>query len=73
MFVTQALASQPVLKRLSSLLEDGLQETLINMKDKENFNKASWPYFQASLLGEQRVYEKVLKLINNITTKEEVK
>lgn len=70
-FTSQVLASQPVIKRLAEIIVDCLEESRELMKSKDNYSKSSWPYLQADLLGEQRAYERVYKLLDNILTKEE--
>ena len=62
----QVKAAQPVLKKLSEIFQEDLNTSLSRLKNRDHYDKASWPYFVSDLLGEQRAYEKSMILINNL-------
>lgn len=69
-FVGQALAAQPFIKKLINILEkdyDALEEQRVS---REQYDKSSWPFYQADKIGEQRAYKKIIKLLNNILSEE---
>ena len=59
-------ASQPFIKRVLEILEGRLAACEQLGLSRDSYDKASWPYFQADLLGEQRAYRKIIDLFNNI-------
>jgi len=64
--VSNIRASQPFIKRAVEVIEDKLAVSEQLMTSRDSYDKASWPYFQADLLGEQRAYRKILDLLNNV-------
>ena len=67
-FTRNIRAAQPVIKRLLEVAQDNLAVSESKSKDRAAYDKASWPYYQSDLLGEQRAYSKVIKLLENIKT-----
>lgn len=63
-------AAQPVIRRTRDMLQKKLDASLTEMRSKDTYSNAAWPYRQADLLGEQRAYNTILDLINNITIEE---
>lgn len=68
-FDAQVVAAYPAMKKLVELLEEELNSTEKAVEDKENYSKDSWAYFQADLIGEKRVYKKIIRIINNLYKK----
>ena len=62
--------AQPVLRRLHKLIEEENKSSHNKMLEPEAYHTASWAYAQADSLGEQRAYQRVLKLLDNIIHEE---
>ena len=65
-WILNVSVAKPVLDKLVTILKSNLNSSEASMRSKESFDKQSWPYFQANCLGEQRVYNEVINLINNL-------
>ena len=63
---TAAIAGRPFLKILIKRLKDELSKLDKEMTNNENFNKAAWPYLQASLVGKKESLQKVLDILSKI-------
>ena len=63
-------AAQPVIRRTRDLLKKKLEASRKEMLSTDGYSNAAWPYRQADLLGEQRAYNTILDLINNIIIEE---
>lgn len=57
------VASRPVLKRLTKLLEDKMSSVESSRLNRDKYDKSSWPYFQADCNGYQRAISEIIKLI----------
>lgn len=53
----------PALARLVELLEDSLEESLVQMASKSNYDAGAFSEKTADRLGEQRTYRRVIELI----------
>ena len=69
-FQVNVSAAQPVIRRTRDLLQKKLEASQKEMRSKDAYSSAAWPYHQADLLGEQRAYRTILDLIQNITIEE---
>lgn len=69
-FQTSVVSAQKLLKKIKEVAEEELSYTENASLDKDNYTLPAWPYFQADVLGQQRAYNKVLKLINNLILEE---
>jgi hypothetical protein len=57
------LAARPVLTRLKVLLEEALAASQKEQLSKVCYKSSSWPMYQADCIGEQRAFQKIIKLI----------
>jgi len=57
------LAALPAFKRLTQLLENKLSEVESRRENRDVYDKAAWPYFQADCNGYQRAIKEMKKLI----------
>jgi outer membrane phospholipase A len=69
-FRLQVASAQPVIKRLLELAESEYRSSVQTMNDRGAYDSQSWPFLQADLLGEQRAYRKLIKLLENILIEE---
>lgn len=67
-FILNVRAAQPAIRRILEVAQEHLEVSENLSKSRDVYDKASWPYFQADLLGEQRAYNKLIKLIENLKT-----
>jgi len=55
--------SVPLFDRLRSILEKELEEEKRRQRKVENYEKASWAFFQADSIGAQRALHKAIDLL----------
>ena len=60
---TNFIESRLTRERLKKILEDELDGSIKEASSKEHFFMPAWSEYQASLLGEQRAYRKLINLI----------
>lgn len=65
-WIADVQAAQPTLKEVVKLLKEDLKSSSIRLKERDSYDKASWPFYVSDLLGEQRAFEKAIKLIENL-------
>lgn len=65
-WVIDVQVSQSVLKKFKEVLNINLIETRKVMKSRDSYDSVDWPYFIADNIGEQRAYEKAIKLLDNL-------
>ena len=58
------VASDTVLRRLGQLLQEDLTVSAAAQLSGVQYESPSWAYQQADFIGQQRVYTKILRLIN---------
>ena len=61
---TILMTAVPALRRLQDIIKDELSKVKTLSGGKEAYKDPNWAVFQADALGEQRAYNKILKLIN---------
>lgn len=62
-FKQELLASQRVLRRLREMLQDDIDSSVKDMRNKKGYANTSWPYIQADCIAEQRAFQKVIDLL----------
>lgn len=62
--MAQILAAKPALDLLRKILEAEMLSKKKVSRTKEAYEMASWPYMQADMIGEERAYLSVLKLLS---------
>ena len=55
--------NKALLDRIVALLKEDLKSSEKAMRDRGAYDKATWPYYHASLLGEQRVLAKFIGIL----------
>lgn len=55
--------NKELLDRIKQLMEKKLSTSETAMRAKEAYDKAAWPYYHATLLGEQRVLAKLISIL----------
>ena len=60
------IAAKPVLDRLKAILDKQLEESLVVSAKEDTFEMAAWAEYQASQLGEQKTYRKVIGILPKI-------
>lgn len=56
--------------RLQEILEEDLQGIETAMESRSYMDKDSWAFHHASVLGEKRVYSRVINILKSITEEE---
>lgn len=59
------LTSEKRDKYLIEYLRHCLQTSISKMQTSDSYSLASWPYYQAELIGTQKTLNKLLKLVSN--------
>jgi len=62
-FKTRLFASKEITDVLKGLLQEDLNISNSEMRKESNYTLPSWAEFQADKLGEQRVLERLIKLL----------
>ena len=64
-FISEVLASQPFINRFIERLNKELEVSKKSQLARD-YEDQSWPLKQADFIGEQRTYNKIIDLLNNL-------
>lgn len=62
-FKKKLAAQQKIFKVLQNILEEKIEVSIKEGRQKEKYDKASWPFYQADKIGEQRAYQEIIDLL----------
>lgn len=62
-FVAYVKNNKELLDHIILMLREDLDAATRKQRSRDAYDKAEWPYFQASMLGEQRALDAVIDLL----------